>query len=285
MNEQAMPDGQEQRRHKRRHRSKRPQTPAEVWSAVGGLLVGALVISLIFGTPVVGFVLLLAAASVAFAGATNLETRRRLTAFFGSEAVVASGGMAVGALVLSGIFGTPLLMIAVIVILTALVFLLGVFAPTLPGSPQVRAAEPPTPEQTPLPALPAQAQGEAALPIDLRALCRGLPPALAGDVFVTVEHLEQAAARAEAHGQTRAAFDARQSLHDYLPSTVEAWKAQDSADRRAEELAQALAEVRAIADSEDARAAQRLAWETQQRFLRSRSPDAALPEPDPERRG
>ena len=133
--------------------------------------------------------------------------------------------------------------------------------------------------------LPAIAIGRGDGAVDIRSVNATDVRFAAGDVFVTVEHLEQAAARAEAHGQTRAAFDARQSLHDYLPSTVEAWKAQDSADRRAEELAQALAEVRAIADSEDARAAQRRAWETQQRFLRSRSPDAALPEPDPERRG
>ena len=282
MNEQAMQEEQTKRRRKGR-RPKRPQRPGEVWSAVGGLLVGALVISLIFGNSSVGFVLLLASASVLTVGAAHPEARRRLTAFFSSKVVQESGGLAVGALVLAGIFGNEFLMVAVILILTALVFALGVFAPTPPGGAPVRATEPPAePEPAPVPALPAQAQGEAVSPIDIRALCRGLPPALAGDVFVTVEHLEQAALRAEASGQARAAFDARQSLRDYLPNTVEAWKAQDHADRRAEELAQALAEVRAIADSGDTRAAQRRSWETQQRFLRSRSPDAPLPDPDPE---
>ena len=88
--------------------------------------------------------------------------------------------------------------------------------------------------------------------------------------MAAVEELELAMVEAQRRGNVKAAFDARQALTDYLPGTVEAWKAQRPEDQNVSELNRALEEVRAIAGSSDG-SAQRRAWETQQRFLKSRT--------------
>jgi hypothetical protein len=94
---------------------------------------------------------------------------------------------------------------------------------------------------------------------------------VAGQVVATVEHLETVAAEAKRSGDTRRVYDAQQGLTDYLPNTVNAWKAQAEDQRDLSELEWALTQVREIAGTDDADGeAGRRAWETQQRFLASR---------------
>ncbi|WP_189012401.1 hypothetical protein, partial [Deinococcus malanensis] len=121
-------------------------------------------------------------------------------------------------------------------------------------------------------ALPAQASAEMLPSLDVRELCRGLPPTLAGEVLATVDQLEAVAVQARASNDTRRAFDARQGLSDYLPETVRAWKAQRDDERDPNELARALTQILRVAGSEtSSRDSVLRAWETQQRFLEART--------------
>lgn len=253
----------------RQERRRRWKTPAE---AHGAVLIGMLAVSLIFGNAFVAATLLGVVAVFAVLSALNSTFKARFTQFSQTPSALSGSSMLVGALALAGIFGNPLLMTLVILLAGLAVLFLAISSS--PAAPHVTT--PPIPNFVPVPAavapaLPAQAQGEKISELDVRALCRGLPPMQAGQVMTTVEELELAVAEAQRRGNVKAAFDARQALTDYLPGTVEAWKAQAQQDRRLEELDQALNEVRAIAGTSDG-SAQRRAWETQQRFLRSRGP-------------
>lgn len=241
---------------------------------LGGILIPMLVLSLVFGKFLGGITLLGAVAVIGIMSMLDAGFRARLVAVTQQpdKPLQKGMGLAIPALALSGIFGGPILMVALIVILAVLgiLYVFGINSPNIP------APETPVPLPTTLPAaLPAQAQGEPISALDVRALCRGLPPLQAGQVISTVEHLEFAMAEAESRGNVKAAYDARQALREYLPNTVEAWKAQAEQDQHLAELDRALLEVRAIAGTDDA-SAQRRAWETQQRFLRSRGGQSDL---------
>lgn len=239
-------------------------------SFLGGLLLPVFVAALIFAedTPLPGLgTVALALLVVALLGTPR--TRRNLIQVLERGDARRLAGLIVPAMFLAGIFGGNVMMLAVLA-LAALALLLaaGQSAPLLAHG----AHEGPLPATSPLPQLPAQAPGEVAPPIDVRDLCRGLPPTLAGQVLATVEHLENAAREARRSGDTRRTFDAQRSLDDYLPSTVTAWKAQPEAQRDPAELERALAQVQGIAgtDSPPGEAA-RQTWTTQQRFLEARS--------------
>ena len=87
-----------------------------------------------------------------------------------------------------------------------------------------------------------------------------------------MDQLEAVEVRASQGGDARRSFDARQSLSDYLPGTVQAWKAQPEDERDPAELERALGQIRRIAGSDtSSRESARRAWETQQRFLEART--------------
>ena len=254
----------EQRRASRR--AKRRDDPL---SALGSTLIALLVTGLIFGEALVGFALLVLVAVFAAVYLVSPAAQRGLTALLPTPGFKSAAGLVIPVFVLAGIFGTPLLMVLVLV--TAALMLAAAMFGARPAAavPDV-GAEAVTPPAA-VPALPAQSSGETISEIDIRALCRGLPPAVAGQVFATVEHLELVAAEAKKSGDTRRSYDARQGLTDYLPNTVYAWKAQAEDQRDLGELTRALEQVREIAGVDDAGGeAGRRAWETQQRFLASR---------------
>lgn len=255
-------------RHERRER-RRAARRDDPLSAQGGTLIALLVTGLIFGEALVGFALLVLVAVFAAAYLVLPGAQRGLSALLPTPGFKRAAGLVIPVFVLAGIFGTPLLMVLVLVI-AALMLAAAVFG-VRPAAPfpeaGVQAVTPPAA----VPALPAQASGETISEIDIRALCRGLPPAVAGQVFATVEHLEMVAVEARKNGDTRRSYDARQGLTDYLPNTVNAWKAQAEEGRDLGELTRALEQVREIAGADDSGGeAGRRAWETQQRFLASR---------------
>lgn len=261
------------REYRRERRRRRWRTPAE---AHGAMLIGMLAIAFVFGNgnPIAAITLVVVTALFAVLSAINSTFGARLKQFSQTPTALSGSTMLVGALALTGVFGNAFLMALVILLAgLAIVFLAATSAAqtseaassATPFIPDIRPADP-----TPA-ALPAQAQGETISPLDVRELCRGLPPMQAGQVMNAVDYLEVAVTEAEKRGNSRAAYDARQALTDYLPSTVQAWKAQRPEDQDVSELDRALDEVRAIAGTTDG-SAQRRAWETQQRFLKSRGP-------------
>lgn len=241
-----------------------------------GLMIPVLVAALIFREGVVGYGVLALAVLTALLLYGNARTGANLRSALSREGAQGTASLIVPAMFLTGIFGGPGMMLAVLA-LAAVGLLLaaarGAALPTPPTAPAVLHAEP---EPTPA-ALPARVAGEVVTPIDIRALCRDLPPALAGEVLATVEHLEKVALSARREGDTRRAFDAGQGLGDYLPTTVNAWKAQPQALRDPAELERALAQLRAVAGPDAASGeAARQTWETQQRFLEARAGTGGL---------
>lgn len=261
-----MADDLERQQRRAARRSGRREDPS---SALGGTLIALLVTGLIFGEALVGFVLLALVAVFAAAYLVLPGARHGLSALLPTPGLRRAAGLVVPVFVLAGIFGNPLLMVLVLVI--AALLLAAVVFGFQPAAPTPQEGMEADLKPAAVPALPAQSSGETVSEIDLRALCRGLPPAVAGQVFATVEHLEMVAAEAKRSGDTRRSYDARQGLTDYLPNTVNAWRAQAEDRRDLDELTRALEQVREIAGADDSggEAGQR-AWETQQRFLASR---------------
>ena len=152
-------------------------------------------------------------------------------------------GMVIPIFVLAGIFGNPMLMVTVLLLATlALAATVFSVRSVLTDVPQMKSRDTST-SHTTVPALSAQSSGEIIPEINIRALCRGLPPAVTGQVFATVEHLEMMVAEAKRSGDTRRAYDAQQGLKDYLPTTINAWKAQTEDQRDVGELTRALEQV------------------------------------------
>ena len=251
-----------------RRAERRARRAGDPLSAPGGLLIALFVTGLIFGSVLVGVTLLALVALFAAAYFVSPQAQRGLSAVVTAPEFRRRSGLVIPVFVLAGIFGNPVLMVLVLLIAA-----LALAAATLTSraGPVTSPAAPEVPDAAAAPALPAQSSGETISEIDIRALCRGLPPAVAGQVFATVEHLETVAAEARRNGDTRRVYDAQQGLRDYLPNTVNAWKAQAEGERDLSELEWALTQVREIAGTDDADgAAGRRAWETQQRFLASR---------------
>ncbi|MPY65369.1 hypothetical protein F8S09_01500 [Deinococcus sp. SDU3-2] len=239
------------------------------------LLIPIFVLSQVFsrGNPLPGLAVLLLVALTLLLLFGNPRTGANLRAVFARPQAAAVLALMIPAVAVSGVFGGPWLMLAVLSL--AFVALgLAAFrgadliheagltpAPSIPTVPQPAPA-----------ALPAQPSAEVLPQLDVRELCRGLPPALAGEVLSTVDHLETVAVQAREGGDTRRAFDARQGLGDYLPGTVQAWKAQPEGERDPAELERALGQIRRIAGSDtSSRESARRAWDTQQRFLEART--------------
>lgn len=252
----------------------------------GGLLalmIPVFVLSLVFsrGEPLPGLAVLLLVALALALLFGNARTGANLRAVFARPETAGVVSLLIPAVAVSGVFGGPALMLAVLslafvgLLLAALRGAALLHEAGLPPASPVPAAPPPAPA-----ALPAQPSAEVLPPLDVRELCRGLPPALAGEVLATVDHLEGVAVQARQDGDVRRSFDARQGLGEYLPETVRAWKAQREDERDPAELARALARIQQVAgsDTSSSRSARR-AWETQQRFLESR---AGKPSGDPE---
>lgn len=218
-------------------------------AAVGVLLFGALLAYLLFG---------------------NVKTAHNLRRVMGHREARSVVGWMAPTMFLTTIFsngnvGVVLLAVAVFAFLTVLAALRGETLFQYDAPSEV----PPQPEaRVPLPQV---ATGEQVNPIDVRDLCRELPAALAGEVIHTVEHLERAAEQARSGGDTRRIFHAQQALTDYLPQTVQAWKRQSSESRDPAELADALAQIRDIAQPSALQSEQaQREWEVQQRFLLSK---------------
>ncbi|GGM09298.1 hypothetical protein [Deinococcus aerophilus] len=251
-----------------RRAERRARRAGDPLSAFGGLLIALFVTGLIFGNALVGVTLLVLVALFAAAYFVSAQVRGGLSAVVTAPEFRRSSGLVIPVFVLAGIFGNALLMVLVLLIAA---LALAAAALTVRAGPAIPQAAPEVPDSAAVPALPAHSSGETISEIDIRALCRGLPPAVAGQVFATVEHLETVAAEAKKSGDTRRSYDARQGLTDYLPNTVHAWKAQAEDQRDLGELTRALEQVREIAGVDDAGGeAGRRAWETQQRFLASR---------------
>lgn len=255
------------------HHRRQARRQAAAQAGLGGLLIPVAAVTAIFGETLGLLTLLGVAAAYLLLAASNPVIRSKLLDFSRTTTPHASLGVCIPILVLSGIFGGPIVVAVAILVVGLAGFLMAMNS----GGPSAPIPAPTESlAQTAPPALPAQAQGEKIEPLDVRALCRGLPPMQAGQVVKAVEELELAMAEAERRGNVKAAFDARQALNDYLPGTVEAWKAQRPEDQDMAELERALEEVRAIAGTTDG-SAQRRAWETQQRFLKARAPQEGLP--------
>ncbi|KEF35259.1 hypothetical protein RDMS_01915 [Deinococcus sp. RL] len=237
------------------------------------LLIPIFVLSQVFsrGNPLPGLAVLGLVALTLLLLFGNTRTGANLRAVFARPQTAGALALLIPAVAVSGVFGGPWLMLAVL----SLAFVgLGLAAfrgvgllseagvPTSPALPTV---------PTPAP-LPAQPSAEVLPQLDVRELCRGLPPALAGEVLLTADHLEAALVRASEESDPRRAFDARQSLGDYLPGTVRAWKAQPEGERDPAELERALSQIRRIAGPDtSSRQSARRTWETQQRFLEART--------------
>ncbi|MFC6590940.1 hypothetical protein ACFP81_02110 [Deinococcus lacus] len=219
--------------------------------SIAALLFGAMLAGFLFGSPV---------------------TARRLQSAVEHKELAAAYGFLGPAVILAGIFadGHPAVMLAVLGVFalgTALVALRGVAASgTLPAESLTVQPVPAAPAP-----LPQTSAGELPMP-DVRQLCQGLPPVLAGEVLQTLDSLEAAAQRARSGGDARQQFESEQALSEYLPQTVTAWKRQGEAGRRPEELSKALAQIRAIAEG-DGGGYGGQDWEVQRRFLAEKSAD------------
>ncbi|MCP2013844.1 hypothetical protein L1280_000972 [Deinococcus sp. HSC-46F16] len=255
----------------RRARRRRKEDPLGLLA----LLIPIFVLSQVFsrGNPLPGLAVLLLVALTLLLLFGNPRTGANLRAVFARPQAAGVLALLIPAVAVSGVFGGPWLMLAVL----SLAFVgLGLAAfrgvdliheAGLTPAPPVSAVPQPAPA-----ALAAQPSAEVLPQLDVRELCRGLPPALAGEVLSTVDHLETVAVQAREGGDTRRAFDARQSLGDYLPGTVQAWKAQPEDERDPAELGRALSQIRRIAGSDtSSRESARRAWDTQQRFLEART--------------
>ena len=257
---------------KESRRRRRAQQQAASTAGLGALMIPLLALSFVFGKTLAPLTLLLVVAAYMIAAFLNPEIRARLTGFTRTGTPYALMALSIPMLALSGVFGGPFMMTVVILLVGVLGFMLALNSEPQPVSPDWTQTDSPAAQpQSAAPALPVQAQGEKISELDVRALCRGLPPMQAGQIMSAVEELELAMVEAERQGNMKAAFDTRQALTNYLPGTVEAWKAQRPEDQDITELNRALEDVRAIAGSLDG-SAQRRAWETQQRFLKSRGP-------------
>lgn len=206
----------------------------------------------------------------------NPTTGARLRQTLGTRGAQIVAAMVVPSLFLSGIlggFGGMLLLLTVLVLAAAALVLAARPRPLQGVGP---VAPPHSPAAT-VPSLPAVASGDPLPELDIRELCRALPKALVGEVMATVEHLEAAEAHAAKSGDVRRCYDAAQSLRDYLPGTVNAWKEQAPEQRDPEELVHALEQVKRIAGTEErGSSSARHNWETQKRFLESRSQKGPL---------
>ncbi|QFP77219.1 hypothetical protein [Deinococcus sp. AJ005] len=268
-NRRKMADDIEKQQRWAERRAQRRNDPL---SMLGGTLIALFAIGLIFseGNAVVGFTLLGLVALLTGLYFVSAQAQRGMTTLLTLPGFRRTFRLIIPVFAVAGIFtdGNPALMILVLVV--AALALAAAMLTVRTGSasvPDVEEIKPPAA----VPALPVQSSGETISEIDIRALCRGLPPAVAGQVFATVEHLETVAAEAGKNGDTRRSYDARQGLTDYLPNTVNAWKAQAEDQRDLDELTRALEQVRQIAGVDDSGGeAGRRAWETQQRFLASR---------------
>lgn len=246
--------------------------------AQGGLLalmIPVFVLSLVFsrGEPLPGLAVLLLVGLALALLFGNARTGANLRAVFARPETAGVVSLLIPAVAVSGVFGGPALMLAVLTLAFAGLLLAAfrgvalIHEAGLPPAPAIPAPSQPVPA-----ALPAQPSAEVLPQLDVRELCRGLPAALAGEVLSTVDHLETVAVQAREGGDTRRAFDARQSLSDYLPGTVQAWKAQPEDERDPAELGRALGQIRRIAGSDtSSRESARRAWDTQQRFLEART--------------
>lgn len=254
---------------------RRERRRKEAQGGLFALLIPIFVLSQVFsrGNPLPGLAVLLLVALALLLLFGHPRTGANLRAVFARPEAAAVLALLIPAVAVSGVFGGPWLMLAVL----SLAFVgLGLAAfrgvdliheAGLPAAPSIPTASQPTPA-----ALPAQPSAEVLPQLDVRELCRGLPSALAGEVLSTVDHLETVAVQAREGGDTRRAFDARQGLADYLPGTVQAWKAQPEDERDPAELERALGQIRRIAGSDtSSRESARRAWETQQRFLEART--------------
>ena len=253
-------------------RVQRPaRKPQDVPGPLFGLLTPVLVAALLFGEGLVGYGVLALAALTALLLYGNARTGTNLRSALSREDAQRTAALVVPAMFLTGIFGGPGMMLAVLVLAGVGLVLAATRGAALPTSPSARTVLNSEPEPTPA-ALPTNVPGEVIPPLDIRALCHDLPPALAGEVLATVEHLEKVTVSARQDGDPRRAFDADQGLHDYLPNTVNAWKAQPEAQRDPAELERALTQIRGIAGPDAAQGeAARQTWETQKRFLEARA--------------
>ncbi len=268
-NRRKMADDIEKQQRRAERRAQRRNDPL---SMLGGTLIALFAIGLIFseGNVMVGLTLLGLVALLTTLYFVSAQAQRGMTTLLTLPGFKRTFRLIIPVFAVAGIFteGNPLLMILVLVV--AALVLAAAMLTVRTGSSSVPDVEE-MKQPVAVPALPAQSSGETISEIDIRALCRGLPPAVAGQVFATVEHLETAAAEARRSGDTRRSYDARQGLTDYLPNTVNAWKAQPEDGRHLDELTRALEQVREIAGAGDSGGENgRRAWETQQRFLAAR---------------
>lgn len=253
-----------------RRAARRARRRDDPFTEMGSTLLALLALSLIFGETVVSVVLLGCVVLLTALYFISAQAQRGLAILFTLPGFRRVFRLVIPVFAVAGIFADdePLPMILVL-IAAALALAVAMLTVRTAHSPAAEVKDVPAPAA--VPALPAQASGETISEIDIRALCRGLPPAVAGQVFATVEHLEMVAVEARKNGDTRRSYDARQGLTDYLPNTVNAWKAQAEEGRDLDELTRALEQVLEIAGADDSGGeAGRRAWETQQRFLAAR---------------
>jgi len=241
-------------------------------------LVPVFVLSLVFsrGEPLLGIAVVLLAGLAASLLLGNARTGANLRAVFARSETAGMTFLLIPATAVGGVFGGPVLMLLVVA-LAAAALLLVAFRGVEVLSGVVSTSAAPVEKS---PTFPAQASDEIPPGLDLRELCRGLPPTLAGEVLATVDHLEAVEVQARRSGDARRSFDARQGLDEYLLGTVRAWKAQREDERDPAELARALTQIQRIAGSGPfSSESARRTWDTQQRFLNSRS---GKPLTDPE---
>ncbi|MBB5233228.1 hypothetical protein [Deinococcus budaensis] len=254
-------------------RSRRRRKEAQL--GLFALVIPIFVLSLVFsrGEPLPALAVLLLVALTLALLFGHPRTGANLRAVFARPEAAAVLALLIPAVAVGGVFGGPWLMLAVLSLAFVGVGLAAfrgaalIHEAGLPAAPSIPTVPQPTPA-----ALPAQPSAEVLPQLDVRELCRGLPSALAGEVLSTVDHLETVAVQAREGGDPRRAFDARQGLGDYLPGTVQAWKAQPEDERDPAELERALGQIRRIAGPDtSSRESARRAWETQQRFLEART--------------
>lgn len=240
------------------------------------LVIPIFVLSLVFsrGEPLPGMAVVLLLALAVGLRFGNARTGANLRTVFARPETAGAVSLLIYAVAVSGVFGGPVQMLAVLALAFAGLLLAAFRGVTLV---QEVTETPLTPSAQFTPAaLPAQPSAEVLPSLDVRDLCRGLPPTLAGEVLATVDQLEAVAVQARGSGDTRRAFDARQGLSEYLPETVSAWKAQRDDERDPDELARALTQILRVAGSGTSSSdSVRRAWETQQRFLEARTGKAA----------
>lgn len=192
-------------------RSRRPRGRKKPIRALFALFIPVFVLSLVFGRgePLPGIAVLLLVGLAAFLLLGNARTGANLRAVLSQQEAQGVAALLVPAMAISGVFGGPVMMCMVVGLAALGLLLAGWHGPTGQGtSPQ---------EQEPVglnvsPSLPVHTGAEVLPSLDVRELCRGLPSALAGEVLVTVEHLETTEMKARQEGQARRTFDAGQSL-------------------------------------------------------------------------